>query len=251
MRIARNHGYVLVAAVMLAAAYLAWSMAPAAKLEFRDLAFPQGFRDLVLEGGSSRLDPSLALRQVPLAAPASKPSLREVCDALLSDPGSPAVGDRHSPTQIAAFLDYRCPYCKTLATILPKLRADHVRLIYKEWPILGDSSVLAARAALAADKQGKYLAFHARLMSSRFIPTLKLIEDIAGELALDPGQLRRDMNSAAVGGAIRRTSALASALGFVGTPVLVVGRTIAQGTITRRQLERLIEDERLPHPKVC
>jgi protein-disulfide isomerase len=251
MRIARNHGYVLLAAVMLAAAYFAWSMAPGAKLEFRDRAFPYGFRDLVLEGSSSRLDPSFALQQVPLAAPAPKPSLREVCRALLSDPGSPAVGERDSPTQIVAFLDYRCPYCKTLASILPKLQAGHVRLIYKEWPILGDSSVLAARAALAADKQGKYLAFHTRLMNSRFIPTLKLIEDIAGELALSAEQLRRDMNSAAVSAAIRRTSALASALGFIGTPVLVVGRTIAQGAITRPELDRLIENERRPHPKVC
>jgi protein-disulfide isomerase len=111
------------------------------------------------------------------------------------------------------------------------VRSDSVRMIYKEWPILGEASQLAARAALAADRQGQYPAFHARMMSTRLIPTPKLVEDFAAELAIN--------------------FALAKALGLVGTPVLVVGRTIAQGDITRRQLERLIEDEMRPGARVC
>ena len=132
------------------------------------------------------------------------------------------------------------------------MRADNLRIVYKEWPILGDGSVLAARAGLAADKQGKYPAFHTRLMNSRFIPTVAYVEGIAAELGLDLAQLRVDMNSAATMLAIQRTSALASALHLVGTPVLVVGRTIVQGEITRKQLERLIDNEtHLNSPKVC
>ena len=77
-----------------------------------------------------------------------------------------------------AFLDYRCPYCKKLTNILAKMQTD-IRTVYKEWPILGDSSLLAARAALAANKQGKYLAFHTRLMNSRLIRTAPYIEEIA------------------------------------------------------------------------
>jgi protein-disulfide isomerase len=118
------------------------------------------------------------------------------CGALFRDPNSPAVGNRDSGVHIVAFLDYRCPYCKKLTNILAKMQVDNVRIVYKEWPILGDSSLLAARAALAADKQGKYLAFHRRLMNSRLIPTATYIEEIAVTLGLNQSQLRTDMNSA-------------------------------------------------------
>ena len=135
---------------------------------------------------------------------------------------------------------------------MAKMQADNVRIVYKEWPILGDSSLLAARAGLAADKQGKYLAFHTRLMNSRLIPTAAYIEEVAAEVGLNQLQLITDMNSAVTTHAIQRTSALASALGLLGTPALVVGRTIVQGEITRSQLERLIENERhLQTPRVC
>jgi len=251
MRIAGRHAYAVLAAATLAAGLFAWSVRREPSLSFRDRAYPQGFRELVLEGASSRLDPLAALPQTQPASAAPKPSVRELCDALFGDASSPAVGSRDSPVQIAAFLDYRCPYCKTLANIMTAVQADNVRMIYKEWPILGDSSLLAARAALAADRQGRYLAFHARLMNTRLIPTARLIEDIAAELAMNQVQLRDDMRSRATASAIARTSALAQALGFIGTPALVVGRTIAQGEITRRQLERLIEDEMTPRAKVC
>jgi len=132
------------------------------------------------------------------------------------------------------------------------MQADNVRIVYKEWPILGDSSLLAARAALAADHQGKYLELHTRLMNSRLIPTATYIDEIAVALGLNQSQLRLDMNSAATTFAIQRTSALASTLGLLGTPALVVGRTMVQGEITQSQLERLIENERRRQsPKVC
>ena len=135
---------------------------------------------------------------------------------------------------------------------MANMQADNVRIVYKEWPILGDSSLLAARAGLAADKQGKYLAFHTRLMNSRLIPTATYIDEIAAALGLNQSQLRLDMNSVATTLAIQRTSALASVLGLLGTPALVVGRTMVQGEITQSQLDRLIENERhLQSPKVC
>jgi protein-disulfide isomerase len=89
-------------------------------------------------------------------------------------------------------------------------------------------------------------------MNSRLIPTATYIDEIALALGLNQSQLRADMNSAATTLAIQRTFALASALGLLGTPALVVGRTIAQGEITQSQLERLIENERhLQSPRVC
>lgn len=242
----RNGLYVVVAAAMLAAAYLLYSLVPSPKLEFRDRSFPPGFRELLLESTSSPFDPLVSV------SPASKLEAREVCDALFRDLNAPSVGNRDSEIQIVALLDYQCPYCKKLSAILSAMQADNIRIVYKEWPILGDGSVLAARAGLAADKQGKYPAFHSRLMNGRFIPTVAYVEGIARELGMDLAQLRIDMNSATTTHAIQRTSALASALRLVGTPVVVVGRTIVQGDITRNQLERLIDNEtHLKSPKVC
>jgi protein-disulfide isomerase len=252
MSVTKNHIYAILAATALVSTYFLFSIAPPPKLEFRDRAFPRGFRDLVLESASSQIDPLFGLQRSPLVGAASEQGSQEVCDALFRDSNSPAVGNRDSQIQIVAFLDYRCPYCKKLTNIISKMQADNVRIIYKEWPILGDSSVLAARAGLAADKQGKYLAFHTRLMNSRLIPTAAYIEEIAVDLGMNQSQLRVDMDSQITTLAIQRTSALASTLSLIGTPALVVGRTIVQGEITRRQLDRLIENERqLQSPKVC
>lgn len=251
MNLAKKVIYAVLAAFILMATGFLFSIVSAPKLEFRDHAFPPGFRNLVLESGTSQIDPLFG-QQRSYVNSTPKLNAREVCDALFRYADSPSIGNRNSQIQIIAFLDYRCPYCKKLSPILSKMHDDNVRIIYKEWPILGDSSLLAARAALAADKQGKYLAFHTRLMSSRFIPNAAYIEEIAVELGMNRSQLRVDIRSAAVTRAIEHTSALASALGLVGTPALVVGRTVVQGEITQRQLERLIDDEvHLPQPGVC
>jgi predicted DsbA family dithiol-disulfide isomerase len=89
-------------------------------------------------------------------------------------------------------------------------------------------------------------------MNSRLIPTPALIDSIATDLGLDVGKLHTDMTSQATGQALSQTALLATALGLHGTPALVVGRTIVQGEITRRQLEKLIANERaLPPMKDC
>jgi protein-disulfide isomerase len=250
-QITKTQVYVILAAALLMAGYVAWSIGRPAVLAFRDRLYPAGFRELILEGASSPLDLNFALQPMPRSAIAPKPELPALCEALFRDPASPTVGRPDSPMAIAAFLDYRCPYCKTLNGILSGLQTESVRIIYKDWPILGESSVLGARAALAADRQGHYLSFHNRLMNSRFVPAGRFVEDIAVELGLNRAQWRSDMTSQATTLAIERTAALASALGFIGTPALVVGHTVVQGEITRRQLERLIADERQPRGKVC
>ena len=220
-------------------------------LEFQDRKFPPGFRSLVLPS-VSQLDPFVALQQLPHGSVHPKQDAHEVCDALFRDPNSPTFGSRDSPVQLVAFFDYRCPYCKTLSNIIRQLQAANVRIVYKEWPILGASSVLAARAGLAAHKQGQYLAFHTRLMNSRLIPTAGYVTEIASELGINLEAFRADLSSDATTIAIQKTSAVASTLGFIGTPALVVGRTIVQGEITQRQLEHLIKQEKRPQSsEIC
>jgi protein-disulfide isomerase len=251
MGIGRNNLYAVLAVAAAAVAYTAWTLTREPVLEFRDRAYPPGFRELVLAGESSRIDMASIVQVLPRAVAAPKPPVPELCDALFADPASPAVGDPQSGVRIAAFLDYRCPYCRTLAPILAALPAGRVRLIYKEWPILGEGSLVAARAALAADRQGKYAALHARLMDTRLVPTQRLVEDFASELGMNIDKLRQDMRSQATEAAIGRTVTLARALAFMGTPALVIGRTVAQGEISRGALERLIGDEAKHRAKVC
>jgi protein-disulfide isomerase len=241
MSVVEKRAYAILTVGILVAAYFLFSIELPHKLEFTDRLFPQGFRGLVLDGAASKLDPLYGFKQV--STPASRLNAREVCDALFQDPTSPSFGSPDSQLQIVAFLDYRCPYCKKLSTVLSQIRKEKIRIVYKEWPILGESSVLAANASLAADKQGKYLEFHARLMNSRLIPTIAYINEIAVDLGINKSQLLKDMNSEITAHAIEHTSELASALGLVGTPALVIGRTIIQGEISRRVLERLIDDE--------
>jgi len=248
MKIAHKSIYVAMIAIVSITGYLVFSIGRPNNLEFRERRSPEGFRELVLTNGSSRNDPILGLTgNIPVVGNEDRPKggVRDLCDALFRDRSSPAVGSPHSKVQIVEFFDYHCPYCKTLTKILSEIQVGGgVRIVYKEWPILGNSSELAARAALAAAKQEKYLAFHMRLMNSRFIPTVAYIEDLAVELGMNQVQLLKDMNSSDITIEIQRTAALASELGFAGTPALVVGRTIVQGAITRTQLESLIDNER-------
>lgn len=251
MRFEKHHIVLfLLAAAGLAASAFVW-MQRTQTLQFRERAALPGFRQLVLTPAATRIDPALALQPAERTESAGKPSVAGVCGDLFSDPGSPATGAADAPIRMAVFLDYRCPYCRTLSAMLTTLDPAKVRLIYKEWPILGEPSLLAARAALAAARQGKHPAFHAKLMKSRLIPTPKLMEDVAAALGIDPAQLKSDMNTDAVTRQLERTAALAATFGLLGTPALVIERTIAEGDITQRQLERLIEDETKSPAKVC
>jgi protein-disulfide isomerase len=244
MKLPRGYTFGALIVAASAAVYLFTKAWPPPDLVFRDRVFPAGFRDLLLEGASSQPDPLLGLQQLPSKKAIPKLDDREICEELFNDPSSPAVGHSLRRPQIVTFLDYQCPYCKKLTEIISKLPSDDIRIVYKEWPVLGENSVIAARAALAADKQGKYIPFHTRLMGNRLILTPVYAEEIAKELGINPLQLRYDMNSTSTTSAIERTSALASALGFVGTPVIVVGHTIVQGDIKKDQLQRLIEIEK-------
>ncbi len=243
----KRHPYRTIAFLAIAASFLSyWAMGPG-KLEFVELSSPKGFRALVLDGSSSRFDPVLGSLQgaaTPGTAVETTYSAEKICEALWRDAQAPSAGNLDIAINVVEFFDYRCPYCKTLTKILAGLRADgRIRVIYKEWPILGESSQLAARAALAAARQGGYLAFHEKLMQSGFIPTIGYIEDLSSRLGVDQSRLLKDMYSDETSAVLRRNRALALKLGLVGTPALVVGRTIVEGAITQEQLERLIAHE--------
>ncbi len=165
-------------------------------------------------------------------------------EALINDPTSPVAGNPGGDVTLVEFFDYHCGYCKrVLGDILVLLDDDaDVRIVYKEFPILGPQSVTAARIALAAHRQDpdKYMAFHVALMASR----ARLNEDRALQMALELGfdvdGLKADMNSDEIGRIIQDNIELARLLGINGTPSFVIGDQLIPGAVSLDTLKELI-----------
>ena len=162
------------------------------------------------------------------------------------DPNAPVLGNVNGDVTVIEFFDYNCPYCKRAMPEVQALMNDDpgVRLVYREWPILGEGSVYAARAALAARAQGKYEEFHWALMGSKGRVTEPVVLRIAQEIGLDVEQLQRDMDSPEVQEHIAVSMQLAQALGFNGTPSFVIGDALVPGFVEQDQLGEYVDDAR-------
>lgn len=242
-------------AALAALAIFGWrQLAPAPQLAFTPMSQPAGFRALRLPGVSSAADPLIGVGGGVGGGAAGRAAPPEdVCAALFDGDAGVVVGRAAAPVRIASFSDYRCPYCRVLSGMLADLAAEGAaRITYHEWPIFGPPSTLAARAALAAARQGGYAALHARLMRSAFIVTPAYLEAVAAEIGVDARRLLADMDDPAVTAALARSRALADLFGMAGTPTLVVGATVVEGAVTRAQLDALIALESgAPPPASC
>jgi protein-disulfide isomerase len=175
-----------------------------------------------------------------------KQTIATKANEILRDAAAPVGGNKAGDVTLVEFFDYNCKYCRAVApTIAEVLGADAgLRLVYKEFPILGDGSAAAARVALAAERQGKYHELHGILMGASGSVTEESALSAAEGLGLDMGQLRRDMADPAIAAAIARNQALAAELGINGTPGFVIGEQIAPGAIDRGTLTDLIAKAR-------
>ena len=116
-------------------------------------------------------------------------------DALENSIASPVLANPQGIITIVAFFDYTCPYCKAAEPRLMQLveKDKRIKLVMKEFPILTKPAVIAARAALAAAKQGKYRAFHVAMMRREGVLNEAGIFETARAVGLDAARLRRDM----------------------------------------------------------
>ena len=167
-------------------------------------------------------------------------------EALARAEGDPAIGPEDADAVLVEFFDYRCGFCKrVLGDVMALAAADsRLRIVFKEFPILGPLSVVAARASLAADRQGKWTEFHVALMSAPGALSEDRIMDIAAETGLDIAQLRVDMESEAVTAVIERNRVLANALGIGGTPAFLVKNAIVPGAASQEDLAKLVAGAR-------
>jgi len=161
---------------------------------------------------------------------------------LLNDPSSPVSGNLKGEITLVEFFDYRCGYCKRAADAVTQLQKEdtRVRVVYKDFPILGEPSELAAKAALASKAQGKHQAFHEALLASKGEMNKDSILSIASEVGLDTKRLEADMAKPEWQTAIDRNRALAKDLGINGTPGFIVGNELVPGALDLKGLKDLI-----------
>ncbi len=179
---------------------------------------------------------------------AAKQALNERRRELENDPDLPVAGNPQGRVVIVEFFDYRCPYCRRMAEPIKELLAAEkdVKLVRRDWPILGPPSVVASRAALAARAQGarQYDAFHEALMAARVQLDENSIFQIARASGLDTDRLRRDMESPRVAAILQKNDALARALAFTGTPGFAIGDALVPGAVDLRTLKNLVAEAR-------
>ncbi len=171
-------------------------------------------------------------------------ALKSRQEQLFRDKTSPVGGNPKGDITVVEFFDYNCGYCKRVAPAIKALikKDPKVRVVYKEFAILGPGSVTAARAALAARKQGKYIEFHNGLMTGQ--TDEDSIAALASSLKMDYSKLRKDMNDPKIEEILRNNYHLATALGINGTPAFVIGERVVPGAVSEAALTQIIKEER-------
>jgi len=177
-----------------------------------------------------------------IRAEAQRSAIRANADALLRAEGDPVRGNPQGRRTVVEFFDARCGYCKTLHPTMEELlrRNRDIRLVLKDLPILGPNSVLASRALLAAQRQGRYAQLYDALMRLREDAVEPVIRREAERVGLEWQRLRREMDEPAITRRIDANIALARALNIQGTPALVIGDTIIPGAVDLAQLEAAV-----------
>lgn len=161
---------------------------------------------------------------------------------LLRDADTPATRvPAGQEISIVEFFDYRCGYCKRVLDILTKVAAENpnVRVVYKELPILGPESIVAAKAALAVANQGQYVKFHNALMKSSAVD-IDTIERLAKEAGVDPVKMKADMGSKEISAIIAKNISLAGALNIGATPTFIIGKELYPGALDEAGFKRMI-----------
>lgn len=235
-------------------------LALAAGLAFAPPALAQGFtpeqrreivdvlREALKQDPSILRDALMALQEAESRdrAGAQRAAIAANAEALFRSAEDPVKGNPQGSVTLVEFFDARCGYCKQMEPAVEQLlrRQKDVRLVLKDLPILGPNSLLASRALLAAQRQGKYAELHDALLKLREEPAEPVLKREAERIGLDWARLRRDMDDPAIARRLEANVRLAGALQIQGTPALVIGETLVPGAVDLATLERLVAEAR-------
>jgi protein-disulfide isomerase len=192
----------------------------------------------------------LEKRQTAAEAEKHKAAVKAHAKALFSSPDQVTLGNPNGNVTFVEFFDYNCGYCKrAMSDMLTLLKNDSkLKVVLKEFPVLGPGSVEAARVAVAVrmqDKTGKkYLEFHQKLLGGRGHADNARALAVAKEVGMDMARIEKDMKSPEVEKSLREDFKLAEALGLNGTPSYVIGDNVIVGAIGLKGLQEKINTAR-------
>jgi protein-disulfide isomerase len=168
-------------------------------------------------------------------------------DELENDPTSPIAGNPKGDVAIVEFFDYSCGYCKKVHPYIAELLKEdpNVKLVFKEFPILGPNSLLASQAAIAVSiiDPSKYVEFHNALMNDRVSSKDEILK-IASGLGLDTAAISTKMDSEEVTAIIEKNRKLASEIGIHGTPAFIINGDFVPGAIEYEEMKQHIKAAR-------
>ena len=154
----------------------------------------------------------------------------------------PSIGKENSDLILTEFIDYNCGYCKkTLSTITKLLKeVDSIKIVFVDYPILSETSELAARAVLAAEKQKKYFSYHSILLENKKPITKEFLISLAENLKLDLKVFKKDLESEEIKNKIKLNIEFAQSLKIRGTPTFIIGNNILPGAYDYNKLKEII-----------
>ena len=168
--------------------------------------------------------------------------------SVLRDPDNPVFGNPKGDITIVEWFDFNCPYCRKIEPEMRQVVQDDgkIRLVLKDWPILGPVSVTAARMALACKYQDKYDKAHDAMIGVSSKLTEPRIYELLAGAGIDVDRAKADLatNAKAIDGMLARNNQTAEGLGFRGTPSFIVGKFRVPGVLTMDQFEQVIADAR-------
>jgi protein-disulfide isomerase len=224
------------------------SPSPASKVPFEKAALEKAIHDYLIANPEVLVEAmqELEKKQDAERDNVAQKGIVEHQKELVGDPDSPISGNPSGDVTIVEFSDYQCPYCKrSHAAVKSVVAADgKVKLVYKDLPILGEASRIAAFAALASRNQNKHEAFHNALMDFNGRLDRDRIMEIASSVGIDTAKLQKDMEDPKLKEIIEHNMALASDLGVKGTPAFVIGKQFVPGAVDADTLKQLIQEAR-------
>lgn len=174
-------------------------------------------------------------------------------DAIFNLAGDAIVGNPAGDVTVVEFLDYNCGWCKkSVKEVASLIAADpKLKVVMKEFPIFGEHSEFAARAALASKQQGKYWEFHQAMLAHEGQLTSDGVREIAGGIGLDMAKLEADMKTPAVLDTIAANYDLAKAMALNGTPAFIIDSNVVPGYIPENDIKAYIAEVRANGCKYC
>ena len=180
----------------------------------------------------------------------ARSAIKNHSDALFNSPRQVVLGNPQGDVTFVEFFDYNCGYCKRALNDMMELmgKDPKLKVVLKEFPVLGPGSVEAAQVAVAVrmqDKTGKkYLEFHQKLLGGRGQVDKAKALAAAKEIGLDMARLDKDLKSEEVAKTLEESMKLAEALGLNGTPSYVIGNDVVIGAVGLAALSQKIKAAR-------